>query len=540
MNPLTDTDADYDTDEDSYDCDGDGEISDSESFDNLAEYDSRWYGKRLAIGSIPNGTGIVSYGVDAVDAQMEENGLSMQAAWGQLYLQFSMKSLSSSEKMGLINAFDPDNFNKTLSGISDPTDGDSDRDGMPDGWEYCYSLYAEVLPINSFRWSLNPINPLDVNYDPDADGWLDRLIGDNPAEQGTWLDREFLAYAPDQQIANGVSALYFTNLMEFHNGTNPLDSDSDSDSLVMSPVFQDGIMIDYARDMSLSDGREIFKYGSNPLDNDTDGDMMPDYYEHYRGWNETNDNWSSFYKIEVQWQEVTPNNWKPVDLSKGYIGRPVLGWTWFTHDATDPSDAVQDADKDGEWTCSGSSCAYEPYNNFQEYYAVVNATLSSPSVVRASSLYDCSGDTVEEWWQLRETLLGTCSGSSSLSSNYLRMNKINNQDPLYALVIDDNDVDYENVNTSNDVIFVNGAWTDSFNRLAGDRYHLPNIGLGENPYGWWYLDIDGDLIADGTDPMNWDTDGDWLNDFFEIDDDLLDGIRGNSGSPIRYDDRTTS
>ncbi len=540
MNPLTDTDADYDTDEDSYDCDGDGEISDSESFDNLAEYDSRWYGKRLAIGSIPNGTGIVSYGVDAVDAQMEENGLSMQAAWGQLYLQFSMKSLSSSEKMGLINAFDPDNFNKTLAGISDPTDGDSDRDGMPDGWEYCYSLYAEVLPINSFRWSLNPINPLDVNYDPDADGWLDRLIGDNPAEQGTWLDREFLAYAPDQQIANGVSALYFTNLMEFHNGTNPLDSDSDSDSLVMSPVFQDGIMIDYARDMSLSDGREIFKYGSNPLDNDTDGDMMPDYYEHYRGWNETNDNWSSFYKIEVQWQEVTPNNWKPVDLSKGYIGRPVLGWTWFTHDATDPSDAVQDADKDGEWTCSGSSCAYEPYNNFQEYYAVVNATLSSPSVVRASSLYDCSGDTVEEWWQLRETLLGTCSGSSSLSSNYLRMNKINNQDPLYALVIDDNDVDYENVNTSNDVIFVNGAWTDSFNRLAGDRYHLPNIGLGENPYGWWYLDIDGDLIADGTDPMNWDTDGDWLNDFFEIDDDLLDGIRGNSGSPIRYDDRTTS
>ena len=540
MNPLTDTDADYDTDEDSYDCDGDGEISDSESFDNLAEYDSRWYGKRLAIGSIPNGTGMVSYGLDAVNAQMEENGLSMQAAWGQLYLQFSTKSLSSSEKMGLINAFDPDNFNKTLTGISDPTDGDSDRDGMPDGWEYCYSLYAEVLPVNSFRWSLNPVNPLDVNYDPDADGWFDRLIGDTPAEQGTWMDREFSAYASDQQIANGASALYFTNIMEFHNGTKPLDSDSDSDSLAMFPVFQDGIMTDYVKDMSLSDGREIFKYGTNPLDNDTDGDMMPDFYEHYRGWNETNDNWSSFYKIEVQWQEVTPNNWKPVDLSKGYIGRPVLGWVWFTHDATDPSDAVQDADKDGEWACSGSSCTYVPYNNFQEYYAVVNATLSSPSVVRASSLYDCSGDIVEEWWQLRETLLGTCSGSSSLSSNYLRMNRINNQDPLYALIIDDNDVNYEVVNTSNDVIFVNGAWTDSFNRLAGDRYHLPNVGLGENPYGWWYLDIDGDLIADGTNPMNWDTDGDWLNDFFEIDDDLLDGIRGNSGSPIRYDDRTTS
>jgi hypothetical protein len=52
------------------------------------------------------------------------------------------------------------------------------------------------------------------------------------------------------------------------------------------------------------------------------------------------------------------------------------------------------------------------------------------------------------------------------------------------------------------------------------------------------LDFDGDSIADGTDPTNWDTDGDWLNDRFEIADDLLDGIRGNSGSPIRYDDRS--
>ncbi|MEC8913880.1 MAG: hypothetical protein VYA52_01480, partial [Candidatus Thermoplasmatota archaeon] len=59
-------------------------------------------------------------------------------------------------------------------------------------------------------------------------------------------------------------------------------------------------------------------------------------------------------------------------------------------------------------------------------------------------------------------------------------------------------------------------------------------------YGWWLIDIDGDQIADGTDPANWDTDGDWLNDFFEIEDDMLDGVRGNSGSPIRYDDRTTS
>ena len=38
---LTDTDVDFDSDEDSFDG-NDGEISDPESFDNLAEFDSRW------------------------------------------------------------------------------------------------------------------------------------------------------------------------------------------------------------------------------------------------------------------------------------------------------------------------------------------------------------------------------------------------------------------------------------------------------------------------------------------------------------------
>ena len=539
MNPLSDTDVDVDSDGDSFDCNGDGEITDSELFDNLAEHDARWLGKRLESGNMPNGTGTVSYGQDAVNAIVEELGATVDDAWGQLYELFSTKSLDSSDKVGLINQYDPDNFNKSLSGISDPTDEDSDRDGMPDGWEFCYSVYQEVLPVNSFRWSLNPVNPLDTDYDPDADGWFDRTISDSPASQGKWIERDFIPYHTDHQLENGASSLYFTNIMEYDNGTKPLDPDSDSDSLVMAPLFQDGIVVDYLQDMSLTDGRELFKYGTNPLDNDTDGDMMPDFYEYYRGWNETNDNWSSFLKIQVQWFEVSPGNWKPIDFTDGLITRPSLGWTWFTHDATDPGDALQDSDLDGEWDCSGTGCVYIPYNNFQEYFAVVNATLSSASAVRASSLFDCSGSEVEEWWQLRETLLGTCSGSSSSSSNYLKINKINDQDPLFALIIDDNDISYEEVNSSNDVTHLNGAWTDDYNRLAGDQFHLPNFGLGEYAYGWWVLDIDGDLIADGTDPTNWDTDGDWLNDFFEIKDDLLDGIRGNSGSPIRYDDRTT-
>ncbi len=540
MNLLTGTDINVDTDQDSFDCNGDGIISPSETFDNLAEFESRIYGKKLAIDSIPNGTGLVSYGADTVNAYIDEESMSYSAAFSQLYVTFTSKSLLSSEKSGLINEINPDNFNISLAGISDPTDSDSDRDGMPDGWEYCYSVYGEFLPVNDYRWSMNPINPLDINYDPDADGWYDRQFNDQPATQGKWENRQFTPLATENQLSNGVLGLYFSNLMEYNNGTHPLDADSDDDSMIMEPVFTNGEVTSYVQNMNLTDGREVFKYGTNPLDNDTDGDMMPDFYEYYRGWNETNDNWSSYLQIQVQWEQISSNNWKPVQIINGVIARPVLNSVWFTHDATNADDAGQDADMDGGWDCSGGNCLYESYNNFQEYYGVVNASLSSPSLVRQAMLNDCSGNYVEEWWQLRESLLGTCSGSSALNSNYFRMYKINNNDQLFALIIDDNDLDYQYLDTSDDETLCSGEWTDSYGRFAGDQYHLPNTGLGEYVFSWWLLDIDGDQIADGTDPTNWDTDGDWLNDYFEIEDDMLDGIRGNSASPIRYDDRTTS
>ncbi len=538
MNPLTDTDINLDSDDDSFDCNGDGYISDSESFDNLAEYDARVYGKRSAIDTIPNGTGLVSYGQDTITAYMQEKGMSEQAARDQLWILFSTKDIESSDRAGLINAIDPDNFNFSLAGVSDPTNSDSDSDGLPDGWEFCYSIYGEWLPVSDYRWSLNPLNPLDIDYDPDADGWYDRTIFDIPAEQGIWENREFTAALANQQLLPSNSELYFTNLMEYNNGTHPLELDSDGDSMVMEPVFSGGIVVDYVQNLNLSDGREVFKYGTNPLDNDTDGDMMPDFYEYYRGWNETNDNWSSYLEISVVWYQVTPNVLKPVKVNGGTIARPDLEYTWFTHDATDPNDAGQDADNDGGWDCTGGNCVYVPYNNFQEYYGVVNATLSSPTLVRQANLYDCSGNIVQEWWQLRESLLGICGGAAALQSNYMRMYKINNDDLLYAYIVNDNDVDYQYLDESDDEVNVNGEWTDNYQRFAGDRYHYPNTGLGEFVWGWWIIDIDGDQIADGTDPKNWDTDGDWANDFFEIEDDLLDGIRGNSGSPIRYDDRT--
>ena len=90
-------------------------------------------------------TGLVSYGADAINAFMDEEGMNYVAAFGQLYDIFKSKSIESSDRIGLINAVDSDNFNFSLAGISDPTDEDSDSDNMPDGWEFCYSIYGEFL-----------------------------------------------------------------------------------------------------------------------------------------------------------------------------------------------------------------------------------------------------------------------------------------------------------------------------------------------------------------------------------------------------------
>jgi hypothetical protein len=537
MNPLNKNDVDYDSDNDSWDCNSDGEIDANESYDNLAEYQARLYGRFDQRFTIPPQFGLVSYGDDAITAQEQELGLSAGQARGALYDLFVAKDVMSSERMLRINEAYADNWNLSLVGISDPTHPDSDGDSMPDGWEFCYSRYAEVLPVNTYRWTLNPVNPLDVDYDPDADGWFDRTGGDIPATQGDWDGRVFTPYDSSQQIAPGNSPLYFTNLQEWNMGTLPISNDSDGDATQMVRTEANGQTTNYDRSWALLDGVEVYKFGTNPIDDDTDGDMLPDFWEHARGWNESNDNFSSFMHIKVVW-ETFGATMKPLNVSGGglNLARPNMEWVWANFDPRDPSDATEDPDNDGGWDCSGPSCIYMPFNNFQEFYG--NTTLASANQVRSSPLL-WDGTPVTEWWQLRNYLLqvGT---PNDIYENYFRMYRINMTDERYALIIDDMDVDYMALDPADDVVFCRGDWTAEWERRWGGHDRFPNIGQGEYVWGWWNLDIDGDNIADGTDPTNFDTDGDWLNDWFEIDDDMMDGIRGNGGSPIRYDDRTTS
>ena len=278
---------------------------------------------------------------------MEETGMTLVQAKDALYDDFIEKSPESAARMTKINQNNFDNFNRTLIGVADPTSADSDGDGIPDGWEFCYAVYGMEDPSTINHWASNPINPWDVAYDGDRDGWYDRSAFDIPAGQGTWDGRVF---TPSSSIVQpGIGDLPFTNWMEWDNDTRPDLNDSDGDSISYTTTISNGAVVAHDRDFNLSDGREVFKYGINPSDNDTDGDMIPDWYEYAKGWNEPNDNFSSFLQIRVVWIDAATGGPCDTDTNSclplsqqgadGILSRPDLTYTWFTLDPADPLDA---------------------------------------------------------------------------------------------------------------------------------------------------------------------------------------------------------
>ena len=546
MNPLIDGDVNLDTDGDSFDCNGDGEIDVNETFSNLREWESRTWGNYLNRNTVPASEGIIDFGEDAMSAYQEELGFNLLQAQQALYLDFIKKGTESESRMDKINSNDGDNFNRSLRGVADPTHHDSDSDGIPDGWEYCYAIYGmeDLSTIN--HWAANPLNPWDVDYDGDRDGWYDRTSFDTPAVQGIWDNRVFTPSG--QTIQNGLGDLPFTNFMEYDNQTRPDLNDSDADSRTYNTVVENGLVIYHELDYNYSDGREVFKYGSNPSDNDTDGDMLPDWYEYKKAWNETHDNFSSFVEVRVVWIDAATggscdtatNSCLPLsqDGSGGSLGRPDLEFTWFTLDPTDPDDANEDPDQDGNWDCSGAGCNYEPYTNFQEFYAVTVSEYSSPNAVRLSGL-TYQGNPVQEGWQFRASILGL-GQSNELLLNYLKLDQYSGPDRQYGYIVNDYDTDFLTVDPNDDVILMAGNLTDAWEIYYQGSPNTPPVrNVGEHEFGWYLLDLDDDHLAEGSDPMNWDTDGDWMVDWFEVHDDEEDGVRGDS-SPIRYDSRQTN
>lgn len=174
------------------------------------------------------------------------------------------------------------------------TISDSDNDGMPNFYENYY---------NTFLW-LN--DPTDAGWDADADGLTnlgeyqrhtkpdDRDTDDDGMWDGYEVARTFLnpLLSADGGWDYDVDAL--TNREEYDIGTNPADSDSDDDGIPdgwevdygLNPLSLPNLLdsgLDYDID-GLTNLRE-YQLGTNPRNTDTDSDVMPDAWEVNNGLN---------------------------------------------------------------------------------------------------------------------------------------------------------------------------------------------------------------------------------------------------------------
>lgn len=136
---------------------------------------------------------------------------------------------------------------------TDPTDGDSDDDGLLDGLEGV---------LNQFSNHTNPLDP-----DTDDDELLDMheiLLGTDPRSADSDLD----------MIPDGHEFYIFH--------TNPNLWDSDFDGLSDGEevyIWHSNPMSDDSDGDRLKDGAEVLRYGSDPMDDDSDNDGLSDFLE---------------------------------------------------------------------------------------------------------------------------------------------------------------------------------------------------------------------------------------------------------------------
>ena len=176
-----------------------------------------------------------------------------------------------------------------IGNSTDPTNSDTDEDGIPDGWEVYYNFNPQLASDadddrdedgydanrdgdmspeevhTNLEEYLAGTNPWEFDTDADvmSDGW-EIYYGLNPtSSEDSWLDSDLDGWDSNLDFDLAYEERYL-NYMEFLNDTHPFVWDSDSDSM--------------------PDGWEVY-YDLEPLrptDNfeDKEGDGLPNVYEY--------------------------------------------------------------------------------------------------------------------------------------------------------------------------------------------------------------------------------------------------------------------
>ena len=449
--------------------------------------------------------------------------------------------------------------------LTDPTHKDTDGDGMPDGWEVLYNLNPispsdadqdldddgwdfdrNFILSNDERYTnleeyLNNTNPRDNDTDKDGmpDGW-EAFYGLNATDSSD-ANEDFDSDGYDSNRDTFVSSEEkYTNYEEFLNNTIPNNNDTDSDGMWdgwevfynLNPLDNfdatvdndlDGFdsnyngsleaeeehnnLLEFAADThpyipdtdadGMPDGWE-WKYGLNPLNSadagaDSDDDMLINRFEY------NNSEAGVYFEVDnITHTNPRDNDTDDDGLEDGeelfnYLTDPTYGDTDFDGmpdgweikyglNPLDPSDAFLDNDQDGfDYNWDGDLSG-EEYNNLAEY---LNGTDPTDG--------DSDGDGMSDGWEV-----------------YWNFQPLNSSDAF-------SDPD-------NDTLINLHEYNNSHIEGFDDNVISPDNIFGSNPL---LPDTDGDLIEDAeecfsgidgyvTDPSNPDSDDDGMPDGWEF------------------------
>ncbi len=420
-----------------------------------------------------------------------------------------------------------DSYELSLDPPTDPLDGDTDDDGIIDGSE------GVAAP------DTNKTDPLNPDTDGDGLGDLQEiLLGLDPGNMDSDYD----------MVSDGEEYLVF--------GTNPRLSDSDFDGLTDGEelfFWHSNPMLKDSDNDGLTDGEEVLIYFTNPMDEDTDRDGLLDTQEIFLHNTNPLENDSDYDGLmdgeEVLTYFTDPLNWDTDNDSILYLNENmVITWSMSDYEEvmiyhTDP--LLTDTDRDGIsdgfelYLASGKVPWMEPMfldplnndtdgdglldgiemrivNTTNLIYPYISLNLKFP-FNSSPVLYDTDGDGLNDFIEVNATLSPNNTDTDGDGLNDYEEFINYGTDPTYW------DTDYDNVSDYDEIMGFNSTYHPGTNITTMALYHTDPLNN----------DTDGDYLFDGyevfytgTNPMDNDTDDDGVLDGYEFDSDgdgLSDG-----------------
>jgi hypothetical protein len=190
---------------------------------------------------------------------------------------------------------------------TDPCNADTDRDGVPDGYEYmaALDLNSKALPYPGKRPYPNPLDPTDANIDHDGDGMT---MAEEYAGWVRYADSKFpLNMSDGTQNTGGVQSVPAGKEFLDLNGDGKLTDDErdiDNDNLsnwveAHGPMVREWWLTPYKQEKLYSPAYP----GVDWLDQDSDGDGVIDGLD-----DQDHDGWSNMSEVSRTTYWVNPYN----------------------------------------------------------------------------------------------------------------------------------------------------------------------------------------------------------------------------------------